>query len=112
MNLLDRITLLRAGYSRKEIDQMIEEEAKQPDPLPADPEPEDPEDPEPEDPADPEPEDPEDPEPEDKTDYKALFEQERKAKEALQKQNRDRDRSDPKKKSDVDIVKDMVSSFF
>ena len=108
MKLFDRITLLKAGYTRKEIDQMIEDEKQE---QKEDPEPEQKEDPEPEEQhEDPEPEKKEDPEPE--TDYKALYEAERKAKEALQKQNRDRDRTDLSKKSDADTVKDVVASFF
>ena len=95
MKLFDRITLLKAGYTRKEIDQMIEDENREPKEHHEDPEPE---------------EQHEDPEPE--KDYKALYEAERKAKEALQKQNRDRDRTDTSKKSDVDTVKDVVASFF
>ena len=86
MKLFDRITLLKAGYTRKEIDQMIEDENREPKEHHEDPEPE--------------------------KDYKALYEAERKAKEALQKQNRDRDRTDTSKKSDVDTVKDVVASFF
>ena len=31
MNILDRITLLRAGYSRKEIEEMIKEEQAKPE---------------------------------------------------------------------------------
>ena len=111
MKLFDRITLLKAGYTRKEIDQMIEDENREPEEHHEDPEPEEHhEDPEPEQKEDPEPEQKEDPEPE--KDYKALYEAERKAKEALQKQNRDRDRTDLSKKSDADTVKDVVASFF
>ena len=102
MKLFDRITLLKAGYTRKEIDQMIEDEKQEAAAAP--------EQTEPEEVVQPESEQKEDPEPE--TDYKALYEAERKAKEALQKQNRDRDRTDTSKKSDVDTVKDVVASFF
>lgn len=110
MKLFDRITLLKAGYTRKEIDQMIEDEKQEGAAAPDQTEPEEVVQPEPEQKEDPEPEQKEDPEPE--TDYKALYEAERKAKEALQKQNRDRDRTDTSKKSDADIVKDVVASFF
>lgn len=109
MKLFDRITLLKAGYTRKEIDQMIEDEKQEAAAAPEQAEPEDAAQTEPEQKEDPEPEK-KDPEPE--TDYKALYEAERKAKEALQKQNRDRDRTDLSKKSDADTVKDVVASFF
>ena len=113
MKLFDRITLLKAGYTRKEIDQMIEDETREPEEQHEDPEPkEQHEDPEPKEQHEDPEEHQENPEPEDKTDYKALFEAERKSKEALQKQNRNRDRSNPNKKTDLDIVKDIVSSFF
>jgi len=110
MKLFDRITLLKAGYTRKEIDQMIEDEKQEVAAAPEQAEPEEVVQLEAEQKEDPEPEKKEDPEPE--TDYKALYEAERKAKEALQKQNRDRDRTDLSKKSDVDTVKDVVASFF
>lgn len=107
MKLLDRITLLKAGYTRREIDQMIEDEQQAPAAV-EQPEPEAAPEPEAEPEAAPEPE----PDPEPETDYKSLYEAERKAKEALQKQNRDRDRTDNTKKSDADVVKDVVDSFF
>lgn len=113
MNLFDRITLLRAGYTRKEIDAMIEEDQRQseaedkmlhqvgePAEAPKDPDPE-PEEKKPEE-IPPKPSEP---------DYKAKYEEEKAAKEALQKMNRDRDRT-TSRKSDEEVVKDIVSSFF
>lgn len=113
MNLFDRITLLRAGYTRKEIDAMIEEDQRQSeseDKMPQqvgepaeaqkDPDPE-PEEKKPEE-IPPKPSEP---------DYKAKYEEEKAAKEALQKMNRDRDRT-TSRKSDEEVVKDIVSSFF
>ena len=97
MKLFDRITLLRAGYSRQEIDAMIEEEKNAPADPPADPEPADP-------PADPAPADP-------LIDYKKAYEKEKAEKEALQQQNIRRNNKTDDDKSDEDIVKDIVASF-
>lgn len=112
MTLLDRITLLRAGYSRKEIDQMIEEDKKQPEPEKPKEEPEQKTDPEPET----DPEQKTDPEPEKKKepeqDFKKLYEEQKRALEDLQEQNRRRDNSDKGKKSDADTLKDVVAGFF
>ena len=114
MTLLDRITLLRAGYSRKEIDQMIEEDKKQPEPEAPKEEPKKDPDPEPEKPkepeqkTDPEPEKPKEPE----QDFKKLYEEQKRALEDLQEQNRRRDNSDKGKESDADILKDAVAGFF
>lgn len=113
MNLFDRITLLRAGYTRKEIDAMIEEDQRQSeaedkklqevadihaeDPKKAAPEPET-KKPE-ENP--PKPEEP---------DYKAKYEAEKAEKEALQEANRRRD-TKANDKSDQEALADLVSSF-
>lgn len=108
MNIFDRITLLKAGYTRKEIDQMIEEDkkaAEQPAPEPVQPEQKDPE---PEKKPDPIPEEkPKEPE----IDYRQEYEKEKAAKEALQAANRNRDNSNVKKKTDEEIVADLVGSF-
>lgn len=110
MKLFDRITLLRAGYSRQEIDAMIEEEknmpepeaVKDPDPVPeANPEPE----------AAPEPVTPPAADPEPEVDYKKAYEKEKAEKEALQQQNIRRNNKTDDDKSDEDIVKDIVASF-
>ena len=110
MTLLDRITLLRAGYSRKEIDQMIEDDRKQPEPEEPEKkkEPEQKTDPEPEQKTDPEPEKKKEPE----QDFKKLYEEQKRALEDLQEQNRRRDNSDKGKKSDADILKDAIAGFF
>lgn len=108
MNIFDRITLLKAGYTRKEIDQMIEEDkqaAAQPAPEPVQPEQKDPE---PDKKPDPIPEEkPKEPE----IDYRQEYEKEKAAKEALQAANRNRDNSNVKKKTDEEIVADLVGSF-
>ena len=107
MTILERLQLIRAGYTRREIDQMIEDDKKKPEDDGQDPEPEE-QDPEPEE-QDPEPEDEsQDPGP----DYKKLYEDSRKALEDLQAQNRRRDNSNKDKKSDADIVKDAIAGFF
>lgn len=109
MNIFDRITLLRAGYTRKEIDAMIEEDQRQSEaedkklqevaeePKKAAPEPEQkkPEE------ITPKPEEP---------DYKAKYEAEKAEKEALQEANRRRD-TKANDKSDQEILADLVSSF-
>lgn len=104
MNLLDRITLLRAGYSRKEIDQMIAEDAEAAAKAAA----EQAEDPEPE--QDPEPA--EDPEPEKKPepDYKKLYEAQTEALEKAQAANRQRDNKG-KDKDPHEVLKEIVTSF-
>lgn len=98
MNLLDRITLIRAGYSRKEIDAMIaedaeaaakaaEEQAKDPEPA---------EDPEPE----------KKPEP----DYKKLYEAQTEALEKAQAANRQVNNKG-KDKDPNETLQEIVSSF-
>lgn len=107
MNIIDRITLLRAGYSRKEIDAMIEEDRKAAEqetemlkqaaeapaevPKPAVSEPE-------KTPSATEP------------DYKAEYEKEKAVREALQEENRRRDNKG-NDISDEQALKDLVSSF-
>lgn len=108
MTLLDRITLLRAGYTRKEIDQMIEDDKKQPEPEEPKEEPKKEPEPDPEPAKDPEPEKPKEPE----QDFKKLYEEQKRALEDLQEQNRRRDNSDKGKKSDADILKDAIAGFF
>ena len=112
MNIIDRITLLRAGYSRKEIDAMIEEDRKaaeqetemlkQAAVAPAEaqkPAVSEPEEKEPEKiPSAPEP------------DYKAEYEKEKAVREALQEENRRRDNKG-NDISDEQALKDLVSSF-
>lgn len=95
MKILDRITLLRAGYTRKEIEEMIELEKQEPE-----------QDPEQEQEKDPE----QDPEP--VVDFEKLYNQEKAAKEKLQEENRRRDNSGKdNEKSDEEIMKEIVSSF-
>lgn len=97
MKILDRIALLRAGYTKQEIEKMIEEDAAAAIEIPA-PEPEKKEEKEPEKPAEPE------------VDYKALYEKEKSEKEALQQQNINRDNT-KEKKDDQKVLVDIVSSF-
>ena len=108
MNIIDRITLLRAGYTRKEIDAMIEEDRRASEAenakleeiakKPAEPE----KRPDPE----PAPEKPKPAEP----DYKAKYEAEKAEREALQEANRRRD-TKVNDKSDQEILQDIVCSF-
>ena len=106
MNILDRITLLRAGYSRKEIEEMIKEEQ-------AKPEVQEVQEPEPEEQKQ-EVQEEQKPEPEEKKpeiDYKSLYEKEKAAREALQKANRRRDNSGNDQNNDEETLKDIVCSF-
>lgn len=110
MNIFDRITLLKAGYSRKEIEQMIADDkaAEEAAVLKAQEDPEEyPKPEQPEEAKQPEPEQPKAPE----IDYKLQYEKEKAAKEALQEANRNRDNLGNKGKSDEQIVSDFVASF-
>ena len=97
MRILERIALLRAGYTKQEIEKMIEEDAAAAIEIPS-PEPEQKPEPEPEKPAVP------------VIDYKALYEKEKSEKEALQQQNVNRDYT-KEKKDDQKALTELVSSF-
>ena len=93
MNILDRITLLRAGYSRKEIEEMIKEEQAKPEEQKQEEQKPEPEEKKPE------------------IDYESLYEKEKAAREALQEANRRRDNSGNDQNNDEETLKDIVCSF-
>lgn len=101
MKILDRIALLRAGYTKSEIEKMIEEDSASAIeiPVPAESVKE-------EKSPDPVEEKNDDP----VIDYKALYEKEKAEKEALQRDNINRNNF-KEKEDDSALIKDIVCSF-